>query len=41
MLAYRKINLLESKARRYFQLVDDQKKWVFMPLFPWSTALLS
>lgn len=28
MLAYKKINLLESKARRFFQLVDDQKKYV-------------
>ncbi|DBA03352.1 TPA: hypothetical protein N0F65_004629, partial [Lagenidium giganteum] len=26
MLAYRKINLLEAKARKFFQLVDEQKK---------------
>ncbi|TYZ57717.1 hypothetical protein PybrP1_006292 [[Pythium] brassicae (nom. inval.)] len=26
MLAYRKINLMESKARRFFRLVDDQNK---------------
>ncbi|KAG7400163.1 hypothetical protein PHYBOEH_006702 [Phytophthora boehmeriae] len=26
MLAYRKLNLLESKAKRFFELVDDQKK---------------
>lgn len=26
MLAYRKLNLMESKAKRFFQLVDDQKK---------------
>lgn len=28
MLAYRKLNLMESKAKRFFQLVDDQKKCV-------------
>ncbi|OWZ18653.1 putative LRR protein [Phytophthora megakarya] len=26
MLAYMKVNLLESKAKRFFELVDDQKK---------------
>jgi hypothetical protein len=26
MLAYMKVNLLESKAKRFFQLVDDQNK---------------
>lgn len=28
MLAYRKVHLIESKAKRFFQLVDDQKKCV-------------
>uniref|UniRef100_H3GSD4 1-phosphatidylinositol-3-phosphate 5-kinase n=1 Tax=Phytophthora ramorum TaxID=164328 RepID=H3GSD4_PHYRM len=28
MLAYMKVNLLESKAKRFFELVDDQNKYV-------------
>lgn len=33
MLAYSKLNLLESKARRFFQLVDDQHKYARIVLF--------